>query len=332
MEEYTMMKDTLLSMLQPFGPSGSEAGIAEVIRSLISDCADEISTDAMGNLYALRRGQEGGKRILFTAHMDSIGYIVCDATKEGFLRVGTVGGINPAQAAGRHLIFANGVQGVISAEPAEKIDVTRLFVDIGTFSREEALEKVPVGTMAAICFQLTEMGDLVAAPYMDDRCACAVLAELLKVLKETKNEVICCFTVQEEVGLRGATTAAYRTQPDYGVAVDVTRTGDTPGATPMAVSVGKGPAVKVKDSSSISTPVVRDGLVNAAKIAGVPFQYEVLLAGGTDAGAIQISRGGVPAGTLSIPCRYIHSPVETVSISDLENAVTLLKSFAENMN
>lgn len=328
-----MMKDTLLSVLKPFGPSGNEGPIAAVIAEMIKPYVDEVRTDAMGNLIATKKGN--GKRIMFSAHMDQIGYIALDADKEGFLRVTNVGGIYPANAAFRHLVFANGVAGVVCSEPLgnDKPALTKLFVDIGADSREAALEKVPVGTMAVVAYQATEMGDLVAAPYMDDRAACAVLVELLKALpKNPKHEIVAVFSVQEEVGCRGAATAAFSVAPDFGMAIDVTPAGDSPKCDPpLPVKVGKGAAVKVKDAYSISTPVVRDGLVAAAKQAGVAYQYEVLPYGGTDAGAIMVSRGGVPSGTLSIPCRYVHSPVETVSIPDMEACVALLAVWAEEI-
>ena len=327
------MKDLLLSMLRPFGPSGSEAPISAAIAERILPFVDEIKTDALGNLIAVRRGK-GGKRVMFSAHMDSIGYIVLDADKEGFLRVSNIGGVNPATAAGRHVVFANGVAGVVYSEPlgSDKPAIGKLFIDVGASSAEEALAKVPLGTMAVVAHQWSEMGDLVAAPFMDDRAACAVLAALLEALGPTDNEVCAVFSTQEEVGLRGARAAAYAVNPDIGVAIDVTPAGGVPKADPpLPVRVGQGPAVKVKDAASISTPLVRAGLVAAAGEAGVPFQYEVLPYGGTDAGAIMSARGGVPSGTLSIPCRYVHSPVETVSLTDMENAVKLLKADVEKI-
>ncbi|MDL2319451.1 M42 family metallopeptidase [Eubacteriales bacterium OttesenSCG-928-A19] len=328
-----MMKDTLKAVLTPFGPAGAEGPIAEVIRGMIEPHVDEISTDALGNLIAIKHGPKDSKRVMFSAHMDTIGYVAMDADKDGFIRVSNLGGVNPSSAAGRHVVFANGVGGVTYIEPlrGEAPTIRHLYIDVGASSREEALEKVPVGTMAAICHQFTDMGDRVSAPYMDNRVACAILIELLKALKSPKHEILAVFSSQEEVGLRGATVAAYALEPDIGVAVDVTGAGDTPACDPLPMKVGAGPAIKVKDSRSISTPLVRDGLVSAAKKAGVPYQYEVLPFGGTDAGAIMISRGGVPSGTVSISCRYVHAPVETVSISDMENAVTLLTAYVQQI-
>lgn len=329
-----MMKDTLRAVLQPFGPSGGEGPIAQAIAEMVRPHVDAIREDALGNLICTKKGTDGGKRIMFSAHMDTIGYIVVDADKEGFVRVANIGGVNPASASGRHVVLANGLMGVVSGEPlhgADKPSIQKLFIDIGAASREEALQKAPVGTLVSIAYQFTDLGDRVCAPYMDDRAACAVLVELMRALGDTQHEIVAVFSSQEEVGCRGAGVAAFAIEPDIGVAIDVTLAGDTPGADALPVKMGEGPAVKVKDSYSISTPMVRDGLVKAAKAADVPFQYEVLQYGGTDAGAIMTSRGGVPSGTLSIACRYVHSPVEMVSIRDMEQAVALLKAYVEKV-
>jgi len=159
---------------------------------------------------------------------------------------------------------------------------------------------------------------------MDDRIGCAVLVETLRRLERTPHEVHFVFSVQEETTLSGARTAAYGIEPDMAIAVDVTGTGDTPESRPMAVELGKGPAVKVQDAGMIAHPAVREWLVRAAEAAGVPYQMEVLERGTTDAAAMQLVRAGVPSGCLSIPCRYIHTPSEMVDGEDVEGAVRLL--------
>ncbi len=261
-----MMKDTLREVLTPFGPSGGEGPIGKVLGEMVRPHVNDVRTDALGNVICTKKGRDGGKRIMFSAHMDTIGYIVVDADKEGFLRVANIGGVRPATAAGRHVVLANGVTGVISGEPltgTEPPTIQKLFVDIGAASREEALEKAPVGTLAVVAYQFTDMGDRVCAPYMDDRAACAVLVELMRALGDTPHEVVAVFSTQEEVGCRGAGVAAFAIEPDIGVAIDVTPTGDTPGTDTLPVKMGQGPADKVKDSTSIATPMVRDGLVGA---------------------------------------------------------------------
>jgi endoglucanase len=181
-----------------------------------------------------------------------------------------------------------------------------------------------VGDVAAFDRPLAELGSRLVSKAMDDRIGVAVLVETLRRMGESPNRVYFVFSVQEEVGLRGATTAAYEIDPEVGIAVDVTRSGDTPKGVKMDVSLGRGPAIKVRDSGMLSDPRVVDWMVRTAAEGQIPYQLEVLEAGTTDARAIQLTRAGVPAGCLSIPCRYIHSPSEMVDFGDVENAVRLL--------
>lgn len=326
------MKETLKKLLGAYGPTGREENVAEVIAEMIRPYVDEMRIDALGNLIAVRHGT--GKKLMFAAHMDHIGFVVTDIDENGFLRVFNVGGINKLNSINRHVVFASGVNGVISNENekvAENLrDVTHMFIDIGAHSREEAAAKVKLGDIAVYAPDFFEMGDdIMAGPAMDNRAGCCVLVGVLKALRERNNEVVAVFTTQEEVGLRGARAAAYDVDPDYGIALDVTLCGDTPKGPKIAVKAGEGPTVKIMDSSLICSPAVVRLMEEAAERAGVKYQREVLTAGGTDASAIQLTRGGVPAGVLSIPCRYVHSACETISISDIENGVKLLAELAD---
>ena len=327
------MYDLLKTILAPVGPTGREQPVADVIRPLITPYVDTVSTDVMGNLIAVKNGKPGGKRILLSSHMDHIGFIVTDIEKEGFLRVMPLGGINIKVSLARQVAFQNGVQGVLVSQPVpegETQAMKHLFIDIGAESQEEALTKVTIGDAAVYAGEPFRLGDnKVAAPAMDDRCACALLTALVQALPETDNTIIAVFSTQEEVGLRGARTAAFAMEPDIGVALDVTLWGDTPETKLPAIKLGQGPAVKIMDASSISNPIVRDALFAAAEKAGVNAQREVLPYGGTDAGAIQQSRGGVPVGTVSIPCRYVHSACETIDLRDMDGALKLLKEFVQ---
>jgi endoglucanase len=205
-----------------------------------------------------------------------------------------------------------------------------MFIDIGAASREEAEKMVSPGDVAVYAPDFFDLGaDMLAGPAMDNRVGCAVLIGMLKALKERNNEVVAVFTTQEEVGLRGATAAAYDVNPDLGIALDVTLTGDTPNGAKVAMKVGEGPCVKIMDRSLVCSPKVVSLMEEAAERVGVKYQREVLTAGGTDAGAIQLTRGGVHAGVLSIACRYVHSACEAVSISDIEGGVRLLADFAD---
>lgn len=221
-----MLKDTLLKLLTIPGPSGFEGACADYIESEMRPCADEIRRDVMGNLVCVKKGAPGGKRILLTAHMDEIGFIVTAIDEDGFLRVATVGGVNPKITQANHVVLASGAQGVLFAEAGS--DPVSLFIDVGASSREEAGKKAQIGDWAVVRGVVSDMGDRLAAPYMDDRCGCAVLMETMRRLGKTDNEIVAVFTTQEEVGLRGATTAGYAADPDMAIALDVTHANDFP--------------------------------------------------------------------------------------------------------
>ena len=327
-----MMLDTLKRLLAAFGPSGNESAVAEEIRDMLRDTADSVQTDVMGSLIVTKRGAKDGKTIMLSAHMDQIALVVADVEEEGYLRVTPAGGVGLNMTVGHHVVFGNGVHGVVMQQPlhGESAAMQHLFVDIGAENREDALRMVQLGDACVYAPDLAPLGaHRFASPAMDDRCACAVLAELMLRLKQPKNTVVAVFSAQEEVGIRGAATAAYAVQPDWGVALDVTAWGDTPEVKLPAVKLGAGAAVKFMDRSMIATPAVRDALIAAAERIGAPYQREVLPFGGTDGAAIQHSRGGVPAGTLSIPCRYVHSACEVIDLRDLESALRILTEFVQ---
>ena len=326
-----MNMQLLENILTAYGPSGHEGRVANVITAALEKHVDSLTTDVMGNLIAVKKGTEGGKRIMLSAHMDHIGLAVIDADKNGFLRVCNVGGIRAAKMVSGHVVFENGVCGVVGAD--EKVEgelqVSDLYIDVGAESKEEALSMVSVGDMCVMKPRMTKLGEnRIASPAMDDRIACFVQAQaLLELQGDCKNEIVAVFSVQEEVGLRGATTAAYAAKPQLGIAIDVTGVGDVPSLkTKVAVKLGGGAAVKIMDRSLIATPWVVDMMEKLAKEKDIPMQREVLPYGGTDAGAIQKTRGGVPTGAISIPCRYIHSEAETVDIRDVRACIDLVKA------
>ena len=326
------MYDLIEKLVNAYGPSGRETLVADTIEEMVKPCVDTIRRDALGNLICEKQGQEGGKRIMFSAHMDHIGFIVVAVEKEGFLRVMPVGGISMNASLTRHVTFGNGVEGVICREPVGEGDtpaMKHMFIDIGAEDEAEALSMVNLGDMAVYsndCFRLGK--NKVAAPAMDDRIACALLVAVLKELpKQTQNTIVAVFSTQEEVGCRGAKTAAYGIDPDIGIALDVTANGDTPETKLPAVKLGKGAAIKVMDRGSISSPELFNDLLAAGKAAGVPTQREVLPFGGTDASSIQLTRGGVKVCTVSIPCRYVHSACEVIDLRDVDAAKKLLLEY-----
>lgn len=328
------MKALIQKLCAAYGPSGNEDQIRETILGEIKDVVDDYRIDALGNLIAVRRPHsENGKRIMLAAHMDEIGVIVTHIDDKGFLRFAPVGGVLTTTLAGSRVVFANGVEGTFGVEgkpfPPSKLKADQVFLDVGATSQEDV--PVSVGDAAAFRHHFTDQGSRLIAQNFDDRIGCAVLVQMLKGLGDTPlHEVYTVFTVQEEVGVRGATASAFGISPDVAIAIDVTTTGDTPEAHPMAVALGHGPAIKVKDRGMLAHPGVKRLLVETAKRHDIPYQLEVLEFGSTDARAIQITREGVPAGVVSVPTRYVHTPSQMVDYSDVQNTVQLLVEVLNN--
>ena len=321
------MKTLIQKLVEATGPSGFEAQIRQVIQAEVAPLADEWRVDALGNLIVRKGGKApGGQKIMLAAHMDEIGIMVTHVDENGFVRFTTLGGVRASNCPGGRVRFMNGAAGIIGVErlddPGRAPTIDQLYIDLGVSSRQAC--PVRVGDVAAFERPFVDLGRRLASKAMDDRIGVAVLIETLRGLPASPNELYFVFSVQEEVGIRGATTAAYGLDPDLGLAVDVTLSGDTPKGVKMEVALGKGPAIKVRDSGMLADPRVVDWMVAGANKAGLPYQLEVLEAGGTDARAIQLTRSGVPAGCLSIPCRYVHSPSEMVDLDDVQNGVRLL--------
>jgi len=321
------MKDLIRKLVETHSPSGTEENIRAVIRAEVESVADELRVDPLGSLVVHKRGSGDGQRIVLDAHMDEIGVMVTHVDEKGFARFTSIGGVNPLTCVGARVAFADRTVGVIGIEEKRENNskipkLEQLYIDVGATSGDDC--PVHVGDPAVFTRPFVAQGTRLIAKAMDDRIGCAVLIETLVRLTDTPHDVFLVFSVQEETTLSGARTSTYGIEPDMAIAVDVTRTGDRPECHPMAVELGKGPAVKVKDSRMISHPAVRDLLVRRAKEADIPYQLEVLERGTTDAAAMQLVRSGVPSGCLSIPCRYIHSPSEMVDERDVENSVRLL--------
>jgi len=325
------VKELIEKLTEAYGPSGREEQIREIIRADVEAFADEIRVDTMGNLIALKRGNGQGKKVMLAAHMDEIGLIISHVDEKGFLRAQRIGGVNPMTLAGGRVQFADGAIGVIAPEKAPEFrkdpDLTKLYIDIGATSQAEAADRL--GEVVGFVRPFTDMGKRVVAKAMDDRIGCVVLVETLRRLGGSRHDVYFVFTVQEEVGLRGAQTGAYGVDPEVGIAVDVTVAADTPEAYKMAMTLGQGPCIKVKDGRMLAHTGLKDLLIETAEANDIPYQLEVLAWGSTDAAAIQLSRGGVPAGCVSIACRYVHTPSEMVDVDDVENAVRLLLAVLE---
>ena len=328
------MKPLLKQLTETFGPSGYEENVRRLVRAEVKPLADEIKVDALGNLIARKRPSKftkDTKKIMIAAHMDEIGLMVSHVDENGFVRFSNIGGVFGRYLLGGRVRFLNGVTGVIGHDRLEKLNemppIDKVFIDVGATSRKDC--PVKVGDVAAFDRSFVDMGDRLVAKSMDDRVGVLVAIETLRALtlrqaQGAPHDVYFVFTTQEEVGVRGATTSAFGIDPDLGIAVDVTIAADTPNTLKMEMKLGKGPCVKIQDTGMIADPRIVQWMIRTAEKNKLPYQREVLMGGSTDARAMQLSRAGVPAGCLSIPVRYVHSPSEMVDFSDVQNSVKLL--------
>jgi endoglucanase len=327
------VKDLIQKLVEAWGPSGYEHHVRELIRAEVADYADEITVDPLGNLIC-RVGQ-GGKKVMVAAHMDEIGLMATfQEKKTGYLRFSNIGGLLNTTLAGNRVRFEDGTLGVIGVhEPfgPSRTSVPNLedfYVDVSDGDHSTA---VSAGRPAAMTRGMEARGSRLIAKSMDDRVGCAVAIETMRRLnKQTVNTLYFVFTVQEEVGLRGARPAAYTVNPDVAIAVDVTATGDEAKSEKSIIRLGGGAAIKVHDSGLVVPPAVRDWMVAGAEAAGIPYQLELLTLGTTDAAGMQTARAGVPSGAVSIPCRFVHTTSETVDIRDVEACVGLLVQLLQN--
>ena len=321
------MKALLKELVSVPGPSGYESQIRSTIEALVKPHVDECITDALGNLIA-RKGKKNarGKTILLAAHMDEIGVMVTHVDENGFARFTNLGGVYPRNSIGGRVRFLNGAAGVIGMEPHSSASsvpsLDKMFIDLGVDNAKSC--PVKIGDVGVFERTFEDLGNRLVSKAMDNRAGAAVLVDTLRKLKDTPNEIAAVFTVQEEVGTRGAQTAAYGIDPDVGIVIDVTLAGDTPRNKTTQVKLGGGPAVHIKDQGSLATPEVSAWIQAKARAARVETQISILPFGYTDAYTIQPSRAGVPTSGVSIPCRYVHTPSEMVDLNDLTNAVKLL--------
>jgi len=327
------MKALLQTLVETTGPSGYESKVRSVIQQEIEPFVDEIRVDSLGNLIA-RKGEklEKGLTIMLAAHMDEIGLMVTHVDENGFARFTRIGGVYPRNTAGGRVRFLNGAAGVIGMEPHTNASsvpaLEKMFIDLGVSSAKDC--PVQIGDVAVFERKFEDMGERLVSKAMDDRVGVLVLIEALKSIKQTPNQIYAVFTVQEEVGTRGAGPAAFGIDPDLALAIDVTLCGDTPQNKSTQVLLGKGPAIHIKDARTLADPQVSQWIKNGAKQAKIPYQTSILTFGATDVYTIQTSRAGVPSGGISIPCRYVHTPSEMVDVNDVENSIKLLTTLLSN--
>ncbi|MEO2074689.1 MAG: M42 family metallopeptidase [Bacillus sp. (in: firmicutes)] len=338
-ETLTMLKD----LTDAKGIPGNEREVREVMKKYITPFADEVTTDGLGSLIAKKVGKEGGPKIMVAGHLDEVGFMVTQIDDKGFLRFQPVGGWwGQVMLAQRVTIVTRkgDVTGIIGSKPPhvlspearkKPVEIKEMFIDIGASSRDEAKEwGIRPGDMIVPYFEFTVMNNekMLLAKAWDNRIGCAIAIDVLRQLQGTDhpNVVYGVGAVQEEVGLRGAKTAAAKIQPDIGFAVDVGIAGDTPGITEKEAmsKMGKGPQVVIYDASLVAHKGLRDFVTDTAEELNIPFQYESIPGGGTDAGSIHLTHNGVPALAITIATRYIHSHAAMLHRDDYENAVKLI--------
>lgn len=338
--------ELLKKLSNAHGISGYETTVASVIKEEVKPYVDEIKTDKMGNLICVKKGDDF--KIMLAAHMDEIGLMVQYIDEKGFLRFVAVGGwYNPVLVAQRVLVHGRKgiIHGVLGNKPPhvmdeadrkKPIELADLFIDVGAKSQEEAEALgIEVGTPITIDREYTKLsGTVVSGKAFDNRIGCTMLISALKEMK-TKHTVYAVFTVQEEVGLKGAKTSAYSINPDIAIATDVTIPGDSPGIErrKAPVFMGEGPVIVMVSASGrghLADPRVVDWLKKAAEKNNIKYQIEVGDGGNTDATAINFERGGIPSVPVSVAARYIHSPVEVADLKDIEQGALLLSKAVES--
>jgi tetrahedral aminopeptidase len=341
--------ELLKQLSDAFGVSGFEDEVRERIRTLVAPVVDEVRTDTLGNLFAIRKGREDFT-VMLDAHMDEVGFMVKWIDENGYLRFAPLGGWDPRIIPGHRveLLTRSGKkrQGVIGSAPPHiltdeerrrPIPMEKLFVDIGACSSQEAAEfGVHIGDPLTIHYPFVELSEgYVTGKAFDDRAGCAVMVEVAQRLAESDlaATVVFAFVMGEEVGLRGARTAAYQIEPDLAIALEGTIGADMPGVPEESqpVRLGRGPAITVADRSIVVSRKLVMKLEEVADEAAIPYQYKLPTYGGTDAGAIHLTKGGITAGVVSVPCRFIHSPTSTLRLNDFENTVRLVSRFVEKL-
>lgn len=331
------MDPLLKALTEAFGPSGNEEEVRDILISELEQVADGLEVDTMGNLLVHRKGESDGPKGMIAAHMDEIGLIIDHVDDDGLLYFKKVGGIDDrVLPSTRVKVGQKRLPGVIGVPPKhlEKGDANEvmksddLFIDIGARSKEEALEQVGIGEYATFDTKSSPFGaNRLKGKAFDDRAGCYMAAKF--AVKRPPLPLDFAFTAQEEVGLRGAQTAAFKLRPDFAIVLEATTCADMPdpNARGRSTRLGGGPVLTFQDATSIPHRGLTDMLVKTAEAEGIPYQWKQTTAGGNDAGSIHKSREGVPTVSLSLPCRYIHSPCSVLATSDLEHTQRLLESF-----
>jgi putative aminopeptidase FrvX len=329
------MFDNLKKLTQISGVSGFEELVSKEIISQIKDYC-EVSVDNLGNVIAYKKGKTVSKnKVMVAAHMDEVGFIITGVTSDGMLLFTTVGGIESSVVIGRSVNVADKLAGVIGTKamhmqsPKERetvVEIDKLYIDIGATDKEDALKHISLGCFGSFVGEYSEFGNnLIKAKAIDDRLGCAVLIELIK--SEIEYDTYFAFCTQEEVGLRGSKVASYSINPDVALVIEATTASDISGVSDAkkVCKLNSGAVVPFMDKSTIYDKTLCQLAFSLAQKNGIPIQTKTMVAGGNDAGAISLSRGGVRTICISVPCRYIHSPFCVISKDDAKSVLTLSK-------
>ncbi len=324
------------------GVAGHEQAVRAIIRAEIEGLVDVIESDTIGNMIAIKNPDAPGPKIMFAAHMDEVGMIITGFERSGFLRFRKAGGIDDRVLLSKTVrVGKEQLPGVIGSkpihlqEPRERQHPVRMrdmYIDIGAKNKEDAQKRVKLGDVVVFDTQYSEFGDgFVKGKAMDDRVGCAVLISLLK--EQTSLPIYACFTVQEEIGLRGSAIAAHRVHPDMGVALEGTVSNELAEVEPEfhVTNLGAGPALTVMDAATIPNRKMLKELIRLAEHSELPYQFRRTTGGGTDAGRMSLAHTGVPTVGVSVPCRYIHAPVSVACQDDFKNTVKLLSLFLKSI-
>jgi endoglucanase len=332
--------DLLTELCETPGAPGREERVREVVRRELAPAADAIDVDPLGSLVARRAGS-GGPRLMLSAHMDEIGFMVTHVDDAGFLRMIPLGGVDPKTLTAQRVTVhgREDLLGVLGTKPVHLMSeedkrkppkLDDYFVDVG-LPVERVRELVRPGDVVTRERRMERLGDLVTCKSLDNRAGLYVMLKAFQALGDHDCEVVAVASVQEEVGLRGARVAAARVRPRVGLAIDITLANDGPDAKPheRVTTVGGGAAIKVYDTSAIVPRAIVDHLARVAADRDIPHQLEVMPRGGTDTRELQLSGDGAPAGCVSIPTRYVHQVVESCHPDDLDACVDLVVAFCE---
>ena len=323
------------------GISGAEDQICEIILKEITPYADQVTVNPLGSIIAFKKGKKrANTKLMLNAHMDEVGLIISAITKDGLLKFMTVGGIDRRVLCGKAVTIGDNIAGVIGAKPIhllkederdKSVLVEDMYIDIGAKDKEEAEKYVTPGDLA--CFEsiFDTAHGTIKSRALDDRAGCVILIDLLK--SDLEYDMTFVFAVQEEIGLRGSRTAAYAVEPEAAIVVESTTAADIADVdeAKQVCHVGKGPVISFMDRSTIYDKEYYQWAFDAAKTAGVPCQAKEAVAGGNDAGAIHVSRGGVRTIAISLACRYLHSSVGLISQDDFHSAEKLVAELANKI-